>query len=114
MHNRIAIDAVTGSSPRMRAAGMIAATGSAEKRMMRNPMTAFQKPAAIQGNVTANSASSATSIRPKPPGARAVAASTRLPAMVSGQQDSKQHPPAEKIVPGGDGLYSLRWGPFQH
>ena len=84
MHNRTAVDAVTGSSPRMRAAtGMIAAIGSAAKRMIRNPITAFQNPATIQGRVTANSTSSAMSIMPKPPGASASAASASDPAMVA-------------------------------
>ena len=61
-HSRIAVDAVTGSSPRITpAAGITAATGSAEKRMMTKPITAFQKPATIQGKVTANSTSSVAS-----------------------------------------------------
>ena len=57
-HNRIAVDAVTGSSPLTRAVdGITAMAGSAAKRMMMKPITAFQNPATIQGKVTANSTS---------------------------------------------------------
>ena len=72
--DRIAVDAVTGSSPRINpAAGITAATGSAEKRMMTNPITAFQNPATIQGKVTANSEKRGADqirIRPAPTPAR--------------------------------------------
>src|SRR2546423_4670488 len=76
MHNRIAVEAVTGSSPRIRAAtGNTAVTASAEKRMIRNPITAFQNPATIHGSVRAKSASNVMSMMLKPPGLSASAAS---------------------------------------
>ncbi len=57
MHTRTAVDAVIASFPRMPAAiGITAAIGSGAKRMMKNPIVAFQKPATIHGSVTANSA----------------------------------------------------------
>src|SRR5205085_2481480 len=78
------VAAVTGSSPRIRAAiGITVAIGSAAKRMIARPITAFQKPATIHGSVTANSRSSAQSTKPKPPGASANAASASDPTMVA-------------------------------
>ena len=88
--SRMAVDAVTGcSSPIIPAAGKTAATGSAEKRMMMKPITAFANPAAIQGKVMANKPSAATSSRPNPPGANATAASHSDPAMVTENSTAK-------------------------
>ena len=80
--------------------------------MIRNPITAFQKPATIQGSVTANSTSSVTSITPKPPGASAKRGKRQRPGHGDGKQDSKQHAPAENIISGGVGLHGLRWRAF--
>jgi hypothetical protein len=56
MHIRIAVDAITGSSPRMLAArGFTAAAGSRQKRMIKNPIVAFQNPTTDQGRVTVKS-----------------------------------------------------------
>ena len=92
------------------AIGITAAVGSAEKRMIRNPITAFQNPATIQGSVIANSTSSMTSIKPRPPGDSASAASASRSGHGGGKQRSKQHAPAEHVVSGGVGLHGLRWG----
>ena len=65
---QIAVDAVIGSSGRMRAtAGTTAAIGSREKRMMQKPITAFQKPMQVQGSVSPNEISSRISSTPNPP-----------------------------------------------
>ena len=66
-HQRIAVFAVIGSSPRTRAeTGVTAATGSAE-RMMKSPMVAFQKPITDQGSVMTNSTTRMKSTTVKPP-----------------------------------------------
>ena len=89
---------------------MTAAVGSAEKRMIRNPITAFQNPATIQGSVTANSASSMTSINAEAARRQRQRGKRQRSGHGGGKQDSKQHAPAENIVSGGIGLHGLRWG----
>ncbi len=59
MQTRIAVEAKMGSSPRIVVTwGMTADAASAENRMTRKPITAFQNPATIQGKVMEKSASS--------------------------------------------------------
>ena len=110
MHNRIAVDAVIGSSPRMRAAvGITAAAGSAEKRMIRNPITAFQKPTTIQGSVTANSASSVTSIKAEAARRQRQRGERQQPGHGGGKQGQQTASAgANIIVSGGGGLHGLR------
>ena len=82
MHIRIAVDAVTGSSPRMLAAsGFTAVAGSRQKRMIRNPITAFQNPTTDHGKVTVKSTRKA--MAPKLRGGTATVASHRTAAMVA-------------------------------
>ena len=65
---QIAVDAVIGSSPRMRAtAGTTVAIGSRANRMMQKPITAFQKPMQVHGRVRPKHKSSRASSTPKPP-----------------------------------------------
>src|SRR2546430_2246266 len=83
-HSRTAVDAVIGSSARMRpATGRTAATGSRAKRMIRRPMVAFQKPITYQGSVTANSTTRMRPVAPIPPGESATRASQISPAIDS-------------------------------
>src|SRR5262249_19990273 len=83
MQTRIAVEALIASSPRTRAAaGNTRATGSRANRMIRSPITAFQKPTTVQGSVTANSASNTQSSALHPPGESSIAASHRSAAVV--------------------------------
>ena len=100
MHNRIAVDAVTGSSPRtLRAAGMTAADGIGANRMIKKPMTAFQNPITIQGNVTANSASNVRSSDAEAAGRQRQRGERQRPGHGSCNQDDKQHAPAHMALP---------------
>src|ERR1700690_2775616 len=82
MHMRIAVDAVTGSSPRMLAArGFTAAAGSRQKRMIKNPIVAFQNPRTDQGKVTVNSTRKA--MPPALYGGTATIASHKVAAIVA-------------------------------
>src|SRR5450631_3798046 len=82
MHIRIAVDAVSGSSPRMLAArGFTAAAGSRQKRMIKNPMVAFQNPRTDQGKVTVNSTRKA--MPPALYGGTATIASHKVAAIVA-------------------------------
>ena len=117
MHSRIAVDAVIGSSPRIpAAAGSTATTGSAAKRMMRNPITAFQNPTTIHGRTTANSAKIATSTRPMPPGDSAIAIRPSIPIMVTAAStpNSTRRPVTLLTVGGVDGFHDLQGRAFQH
>ncbi len=69
MQRRSAVEAMTGSSPLIRAAaGLTAASGSRAKRMIIKPMTAFQKPITVQGSVTVKNKRKSRSRKPNPPG----------------------------------------------
>ena len=110
MQSRIAVEAVIGSSPRSwPVIGTTAAIGSSEKRMIRNPIIAFQNPATIHGKVIAKNTSSTISMTPMPPGDSARAASTKDPAIVAANktQNSIRRPvmelPARAICVGCDG-----------
>ena len=107
--SRIAVDAVTGSSPRIRpTAGITAAIGSAEKRMMTKPITALQKPATIQGSVTANRTSATISMKPKPPGATVPARQAKeIPPWSTINRTANSRPPGEQDLSGGVSLRSF-------
>src|SRR5665647_2335305 len=82
MHIRIAVGAVSGSAPRMLAAmGFTVAAGSRHKRMIKNPMVAFQNPSTDQGKVTVNSTRKA--MPPALYGGTATVASHKVAAMVA-------------------------------
>ena len=111
--SRIAVDAVTGSSSRISpAAGSTAATGSAEKRMMMKPITAFQNPATIQGNVIANRTSAARSRIPNPPGVNASAASHSDPAMVTKNRTAKAARLANMLFSAASACVMAGWWAF--
>jgi len=60
-----------------------AAIGSRAKRMIRNPITAFHRPAIIHGSVIENNTSITMSTASNPPGESAKAASASEPTMVA-------------------------------
>ena len=76
--------------------------------MMMKPITAFQNPATIQGKVTANSTSAATSRTPNPPGASASAASHSDAAIVATNSDGEQ-PPAGRSRSSSAGSACIIW-----
>ena len=82
MHIRIAVRAVIGSSPRMRAAiGLTAATGSRAHVKSRNPIVAFQNPTTDHGSVSVNRTRKSTAAKPR--GGTATTASNMSPTMVA-------------------------------
>jgi hypothetical protein len=82
MHIKIAAEAVIGSWPHIRAiSGFTTTTGFSEKRIIRKPITAFQKPTTDQGKVIEKSTRNA---RPaKLDGGTATTASHNTAAMVT-------------------------------
>ena len=71
----------------------------AAKRMIRKPMTAFQKPITVQGSVSANSTSSdERRATPKPPGESASAASASEPDHGGDDQRTTNSAPPVRTV----------------